>query len=502
MQSIHTRTNGRSPGLSSRMLDFPLVVWLGVGAATLLAAVLRLHALDSQGIILDESFSIYLSRVPFAEFKHIIWHSELNMALYYLLLRGWIHLGQSEGTIRALGVIFSAATVPVVYGLGSRLFDRGSGLIAAFLLAIHPYHVMLAQRARSYPLVVLLVSLSSLCFVQAVRRPTSTRWLFYAVVSAAAVYSHFFAILVILTQLVSLVTLRTTVVPWRSMLCALALLAALLLPFGVFMATNSSTIHVDWIPDPDFGQFLRLLYSLTLSKSRMLVYLLLWSVAAYAWWRASQDQQRWAFRFAFAWLLLPLALGIAASFRHPLLIERYYSVCIPATVLLAAVGGVCLWSRSRAAAIVALLLLVIYSASAIRFYVRHPEFAEGWREGSRWILQHAQSGDAVIAEGLAGLTFDYYHDTFEGAPRIRRLDSFEAPLPSPSPVNVWLLGSIRFNPNWKGAVQGATESAVQRFAEAHRHEYCAEPVNYDAGETRVWHFIRCLPGASATPTVW
>ena len=119
---------------------------------TVLAGILRMLYLASQGMIPDEGFSIYLGRISSAEFVRIVWGSEFNMVLYYMLLRFWMHLGQSEFLIRMLGVVLATATVPVVYLLGKRLFDERVAMLAALMLAVHPAHLMLAQRARSYPL--------------------------------------------------------------------------------------------------------------------------------------------------------------------------------------------------------------------------------------------------------------------------------------------------------------------------------------------------------------
>lgn len=140
------------------------------------------------------------------------------MVLYYEVLRAWVHLGRSEFLIRLLSVLFGAATVPVVYFLGARLFNRSTGLIACLLLAVHPAHIMLSQRARSYPLVILLVALSSFCFLRLLDRPTGRNSAAYAVLSSAAVYRHIFAVLVIVAQLLSLIFLRTKPLPLRALL--------------------------------------------------------------------------------------------------------------------------------------------------------------------------------------------------------------------------------------------------------------------------------------------
>jgi len=486
---------------------FPTEAWslpalLGLSAITLLAALVRLRSLDALGISLDEGFSIFLARAPFSEFAHTIWRSELNMSPYYLLLRGWIHLGHSEWTIRLLGVLLSTATVPVVYLLGHRLFNQRTGVVAALLLAVHPYHRMLAQNARAYPLVIFLVCLASLFFLQGLTRPTCLVWTAYAVFSAAAVYSQFFAVLVVAAQLLSLLLLRPDTIPWKPLLSSLALLAVLLLPWGIFMATNGNGAHISWVQPLSVQQLRWLLYSLTLSKARSLIYVVLWCFAAWSAVRATAAAARWPYWFVFLWILAPIALTVAASLRQPLLIERFLAICLPASVLLAAAGIVELASFSRCIALAALALIIVYSVLAIRFHDRRPEFDEGWRQSSHLILRSVQPGDVVIAEGMKGLAFDHYRDAEHTTlPPFQRLGSFASALPSPPPSNIWILGWVRANPVTPGTAPQSDDQAVQLFTEAHRKEYCPTAVVRDAGITRVWQFSRCSPDESVPATV-
>jgi len=497
-----SETSGAGKAGSPRPEGSSPAIAFAVAAITLLAAIVRLRNLDALGITLDEGFSVFLARAPLSEFAHTVWRSELNMAPYYLLLRGWIHFGHSEWTVRLLGVLLSTATVPVVYLLGRRLFNQRTGMVAALLLAVHPYHRMLAQNARAYPLVILLVCLASLCFLQGLTKPAWLVWTAYAVLSAAAVYSHFFAVLVIAAQLLSLLLFRPVTIPSKLLLYSLALLAVLLLPWAVFMATHGSATHISWVEPLSSLQLRWLLYSLTLSKARSLIYVFLWCAAAWSAVRAANSTERWACWFVFLWLLVPIALTVAASLWQPLLVERFLAICLPASVLLAAAGIVELASFSRCLAFAALALIIVYSASAIRFYDRHPEFDEGWRQSSHLILRSLQPGDVVIAEGMKGLAFDYYRDAEHGTlPPFQRLNSFASVLPSPPPVNVWILGWVRPNPVAPGAAPQTDDQAVPLFSESHRTEYCRSAPVRDAGVTRVWQLSRCSLDESVPASV-
>src|SRR5579864_2572777 len=87
----------------------------------------------------DECFSVEVARIGMGSFLRLLWWREANMALYYLLLRIWLHFGQSPSFIRGLSVLFSVATLPAIYWLARLLYDRKVALISASLFAFNAY---------------------------------------------------------------------------------------------------------------------------------------------------------------------------------------------------------------------------------------------------------------------------------------------------------------------------------------------------------------------------
>src|SRR5438445_4169832 len=78
------------------------------------AMALDLHALTAQSFWMDEGFSIFMAHTDARTFWGFIRGGEINMVLYYLLLRIWLHFSMSELWIRLFSVIWAVATVPVV----------------------------------------------------------------------------------------------------------------------------------------------------------------------------------------------------------------------------------------------------------------------------------------------------------------------------------------------------------------------------------------------------
>src|SRR5579864_3485186 len=95
--------------LSPRTITFLLL------AITAAGAVLRFLYLARKSFWLDEGVSVMLARLDLANLLHILWRREANMALYYGLLRMWLHFGGGDYFVRSLSAVISVAAIPVIY---------------------------------------------------------------------------------------------------------------------------------------------------------------------------------------------------------------------------------------------------------------------------------------------------------------------------------------------------------------------------------------------------
>lgn len=203
-----------------------------------LACFLFLLRLGSKSLGRDEGFSVWLARLDTAEFLHLLRTRELNASPYFILLRGWLHWGTGEATIRMLSVIPAVVAVATIYYLGKRLFSPWVGAVSALLLALNASLVTYAQQARGYSLAIFLVTLSSLLLVRQIQGGSWLNWCAYIAVSVLVAYTHFVVLLVLAAQWLSLAFLKQR--PRRSQLitgfCMLFLLLAPLLVFCPFLS--------------------------------------------------------------------------------------------------------------------------------------------------------------------------------------------------------------------------------------------------------------------------
>jgi mannosyltransferase len=395
------------PPKASSPLDLTLLALI-----TGLAAVLRFHSLAAKSFWFDEGVSVAIARLDWYNFARILWRREANMSLYYLLLHYWLYCGGSEFFVRALSVFFAAASVPLIYLLGRRLFDSRVGLVAAALLAVNAYHVQYSQDARSYSLMVFLCLLSSLYFLKSLNEPSRRNRAVYVLGSALAVYAQFYSVLLVIAQWASLRTLDRRQIPqqirrdWRW-------IALLVSPVLIFVATTG-TGPLRWVQRPGLKDIWIFAGYLTGNGGTwlLLAYAAAGVAACIPVWRTRAlrrvSWEDWRYRFLLCWLLLPILLTLGVSLIKPLFVPRYFIFCLPALLLLAACGI----ARLRTVALVPALLCVLFVSlqGTAGYYRRDLDIQrDDWQAATQYMLNHAQPGDALLFHVPMGrMAYEFY----------------------------------------------------------------------------------------------
>jgi mannosyltransferase len=413
--AAHELSAYRAPQAPSSPLQLSLLAVIAV-----FAAVLRFHALAAKSFWFDEGVGVAIARLDWYNFVRILWRREANMALYYLFLRAWLHAGGSEFFVRTLSVLFAIASIPVIYLLGKRLFDARIGLLAAALLAVNAYHVQYSQEARSYPLMVLLCMISSLYFLKCLDDPAPANRAIYVLSSGLAVYAHFYSVLVVLAQSLSLCFLDRQQIPnqirkdWRWIALSVA-------PVGAFIvATGAGPLR--WVHRPSGSELWKFAIEFAGNGGPLLLLAYVAAVMAAVWpvgrtLRVSRDSREdWKFRFLAIWLLFPPLLVLIVSLAKPLFVLRYFLASQPALFLLAAYG----LARFRRPAVIVPVFLVFVGLSArgtVRGYENDIDIErDDWRSVTQYLLQHAQPSDALIFHVPMGrMPYEFYHSLSEPA---------------------------------------------------------------------------------------
>ena len=121
-----------------------------------------------------------------------------NPPLYYLISWVWFKIfGNSITVARSLSAIISLLIFPCIYWLCRELFKSSAvGWTAIILIAISPFHLLYAQEARPYSLWSVMILLSSIFFLRAMRTQKNYNWIFYSITLTLSLYSFPFSLFV------------------------------------------------------------------------------------------------------------------------------------------------------------------------------------------------------------------------------------------------------------------------------------------------------------------
>ncbi len=321
-------------------------------AVLLLAAFLRLHDLNAQGMWGDEGWSIWLARGDTPRDLTMTMVFDHHGPVYSLLLRGWELLaGETVLALRWITALFSLASIALLYALGRELFNPAAGVTAALAFALMDKHVVLTQEVRDYPMVFFTMIAIALFYARWRRAPRGGHAFWFVAASTFGLYLHYYCYMVNLAILLhAALTLRGWE-RWRHFLALNGLITlafAPLRPVVVHQFINTPvdsevlTIHgmplnrhtLDYLASESFGKPIAL-------------YGLLMVVGAWGplsdrlpgvLGRVPRDRRLSGALLALWWFALPILITVSLHSRYPLLTDRNISVIMPAIALLVGAG--------------------------------------------------------------------------------------------------------------------------------------------------------------------
>ncbi len=126
--------------------------------------------------------------------------------LYLILIHFWRHFfGDSEFAVRLFSALFGFASIPFVYLIGKRIFNRDIALLASAIFTVAPFQIYYSQEARAYSMLTFLLLVSTWAVTLLTEEETpSTRGkyllLVFLAASVAGLYSHYFYAIALVFQ--------------------------------------------------------------------------------------------------------------------------------------------------------------------------------------------------------------------------------------------------------------------------------------------------------------
>ena len=190
--------------LTDREFERPSDTTLALGGIVLVAFLVRIYALGAESLWVDEIHStrVVIDHGP-AYILFVLPILDPHPPFYYEVLWLWTRFtGVTATGLRSLSVVASVASIPVLYWIARRLYDRRVGLLASLLFAFSPFYVWYARETRMYALMTLLALLSMWAMLTWLLDDDSWwagPWK-YGTVTTLLIYTHAFGALIPLAQ--------------------------------------------------------------------------------------------------------------------------------------------------------------------------------------------------------------------------------------------------------------------------------------------------------------
>lgn len=205
---------------------------------------IRLYRLGYHDFWYDEIVTISYAQYPWGNW---------NAPFYWVFLHFWVKIfSVSEFSLRFPSLMFSFLSVVLIFFLGKELFNKRTGVIAALLMGLSPFHLWYAQEARDYSMVLFFGILSSTILLKAIRRRRVILWLFFALISLFGLYTNYFFIFLLIAQCGWLVIFERKKINRKAVFSFLIILSGFSLYLSRFLSKFSYVWGGFWIPEPQW----------------------------------------------------------------------------------------------------------------------------------------------------------------------------------------------------------------------------------------------------------
>ena len=355
-------TEAGSATIESLSGDRPSRRPLEIFAAIFVAAglIYSFH-LGTDALGASEAYSAWAAAKPgvSAIVRTPVLHDPGKQVFYYVVLHYYTQIfGLSEISLRSMSVIFSLATLALVFALGCEMFDDNTALAAAAMWAFNPLAVVFAHTARMYPMLIAIALAHLLTLLKVRSRPAVMGAVGCGILGAAMPYTHMAGLLILGAEaailLRDLSRGRRDTVAWMAIILA-GVLFVPYLPVAIRQSQDLIYGHsLDYL-----GQPYNYPLAGKLAAGLVAVGVTSWLVFG----RAVERDGNEPIRVLVAWIGLPaLAFIVGSVILHPMFNPRYLSPGIAASsLLIAAVIGAwsAKWRNLLAAGFVAACLIMI-----------------------------------------------------------------------------------------------------------------------------------------------
>lgn len=396
-------------------------IWLATGISFMVLSLF----IGEKFFWFDEQYSYFCTAFSWKALLDSLWNGEMNMGLYYIILKLWRYIGDSDVFIRMLSVLLAVAAVPLIYEIGKELFGRRVGIFSAWLLAVHPFMHSRAQEARGYTLALFLVCLSTFLFIRTIKKPTYMTAFLYGAASGLSVYAHFFASFVILVHAIYFIFIYKKIVKFKIFTVYFLTLVFFLIPFAAFIYEGPPNMthwvkQMDWISIPGLffrlsGGFTRVFFvEYVVFIFLIIIFLLFFKLIFYNIKKKKKIYFINEYIFMTLWIAFPIVAVslIEVTHRHMFVI-RYFFIILPAFIILLSACIVLIFkSNFLQESIISIIACCFITIPLYAHFVPEIKITKQytpWSVKVSYFSKNAIDGDAVFFSPPRDIIPFYYH---------------------------------------------------------------------------------------------
>ncbi len=387
--------------------------------------VLRLISLN-QSFWIDEATSANTARLTFNNILTLFTPGDFHPPFYYFLLKLWSEIfGKGEVGLRMLSVVLGAGTIFLIYLIGRDLFNKNTGLVAAFLLSLSGLHIYYSQEARMYSLEAFLACLAVYFFIKILHEEGRVGdWIGFGVAISLLAVTDYLPILILPVFWIYGILFRQKPDWWKKFFTShIILFVFAILLFPIFVKQFSEGLLVaqtspvwwkvlgtaslkDFILIPAKFMVGRISFDTKIMYGAILgIFSLMYSYAVFA----SRKLGKKMYLF-YLWLVVPLAFSFLISFKVPVLSYFRFLFVLPAFYLITAAGISQIPKRFRKIFVV---LILLFNGATAFAYLANPKFQrEDWRGLVSFIESQRTSRSEVVFPSNSQMeAYRYYSDS-------------------------------------------------------------------------------------------
>lgn len=158
-----------------------LIIVLHAIVIFLLAVGLRAWSMRSEAPGFSEMLATLCAMRKPAQYLSYA-HTDFCPPLYYAFLHPLTNVSLAVGMLRLVSVLTGSFTCVALYFAGRYLFGAAAGLLAGYMMAVHPLHIYFSQEAQPFVISGLLLVAAVVLLVRTVEENRWRAWLLYDLV--------------------------------------------------------------------------------------------------------------------------------------------------------------------------------------------------------------------------------------------------------------------------------------------------------------------------------